>query len=111
VGEELIRLQGQSASIRALTCFDSSCAFHTCLVSSDDNAANVFDGEMGGLLRTLRGHKNRVTAVAAYREHVGGRDRIATASLDASIIVWDGESGVQVGRACSAKGWPNHHPT
>jgi WD40 repeat protein len=95
-GSVLHNLHGHGNSIPALACIASSSAapHHPRLVSaSTDGIVKVWDGETGERLADLRRHEGEaVMSVAVWKEHVGGRDRIATASDDHTVKVYCGES-------------------
>jgi WD40 repeat protein len=94
-GLVLHRLDGHDDTIAGLACIASSSAapHHPRLVSTCyDGAVQLCDGETGGLLADLRGHEGWVSSVAAWKEHGGMNDRIATAGHDGRVIVWDGET-------------------
>jgi WD40 repeat protein len=61
--------------------------------SSHDKTVKVWDAEAGRLVHTLAGNPRPVTLLSVYKEHVRGRDRIATGRMDAIIRVFDAEAG------------------
>jgi WD40 repeat protein len=82
-------------TIHDLACIASSSAtpHHPLVVTaSDDGTAKVWDGETGGWLADLRGHKSSVRSLAVWKEHTGGHDRIATTDWSNNLRVWDGET-------------------
>jgi WD40 repeat protein len=94
-GSVLHRLDDHPQQVNDLACIASSSAapHHPRIVSASDNrTAKVWDGETGGLLAVLRGHQGPVTSVAVWKEHTGGRDRIATLDNDGGVKIWDGEA-------------------
>jgi hypothetical protein len=94
-GSVLHHLRGHTKRIVDLACIASSSAapHHPRLISaSDDGTARVRDGETGELLAELKGHSGDVSAVAVWKEHTGGHDRIATTGGNGRIKIWDGEA-------------------
>jgi WD40 repeat protein len=94
-GSVLHDLEGHADIITGLACTASSSAapHHPRLVSASlDGTAKVWDGETGERLADLRGHQGSVFSVAVWKEHTGGRDRIATASRGRTVKIWDGEA-------------------
>jgi WD40 repeat protein len=90
----LHRLRGHAGGTTDLACIASSSAapHHPRLVSAGlDGTARVWDGETGEMLGELRGRDGGVVAVAVWKEHTGGHDRIAAAG-SFNIKVWDGEA-------------------
>jgi WD40 repeat protein len=87
-------LQGHSGWVCALNCFESSSEPHRLVAvsSSKDGTTKVWDAEAGRLLHTLEGASS---SVQVYKEHVGGRDRIVTATSSV-LQVWDAETGTLV---------------
>jgi WD40 repeat protein len=90
----LHRLDGHTDIINDLAAITSSSAapHHPRLISVSTDTARVWDGETGVMLADLGGHRWSVRAVGVWKEHTGGHDRIATASLDGWVKVWDGEA-------------------
>jgi WD40 repeat protein len=93
-GSVLHDLKGHNGYITGLACIASSSAapHHPRLVSAAwDGTVKVWDGETGGLLSNLPGPEGWVMAVAVWKEHTGGHDRIATTE-HRRLRVWDGEA-------------------
>jgi WD40 repeat protein len=79
-GSTLHYLHGHTNRIGNLACIASSSAapHHPRLVSACwDRTAMVWDGETGERLADLGDHGGAVRAVAVWKEHTGGHDRIA----------------------------------
>jgi WD40 repeat protein len=94
-GSVLHYLEGHADAITDLACIASSSAapHHPRVVSgSDDGFAKVWDGETGEWLAELRGEGSQMMAVAVWKEHTGGHDRIATSDRHGRVKVFDGEA-------------------
>ncbi|MBS1723110.1 MAG: PQQ-binding-like beta-propeller repeat protein [Armatimonadetes bacterium] len=58
-----------------------------------DKSLRVYDGSTGALLRTLTGHTGQVNSLAYYPQG----NKIASASDDGTVIVWDADTGAGLG--------------
>jgi WD40 repeat protein len=98
-GELLRELRGHTGGgIAALASFDPSWApgSEPHLVVASHRSASIWDAEGGRLRHTLEGHADNVTSMCVYKEHVGGRDRVDTGSVDSDIRVFDAEDGTLI---------------
>jgi WD40 repeat protein len=94
-GEPLHRLDCEFGFGGELACIASSSAapHHPRVVAaSRRSTADVWDGETGEMLADLQGDAvGTMRAVAVWKEHTGGHDRIATCGVR-HVKVWDGEA-------------------
>jgi WD40 repeat protein len=94
-GSALHCLEGHLSAIQDLACIASSSAapHHPRVVSACyDRTVKVWDGETGEWLADLGRHTGPVRSVAVWKEHTGGRDRIALGDDAGRIKIWDGEA-------------------
>ena len=86
-GEELLRMTGTSESIDFVS--TKRVAYSPdgkLLVACDRNSVKIYDPASGGLITTLNGHQEYITAIAISAD----RRHIASGSLDGSVMIWDG---------------------
>jgi eukaryotic-like serine/threonine-protein kinase len=60
---------------------------------SADGVTRVWDAEGGGRLHRLECPGASTHAVAVYKEHVRGDNRIATGMNDGRLLIWDAQGG------------------
>jgi WD40 repeat protein len=83
-GSILHHLDAHTHYVTDLVCIDSSFAplHHPRVLSAlYEGTARVWDGETGELLAELHREGQMVWSVAAWKDHTGGHDRIATCRL------------------------------
>jgi hypothetical protein len=93
-GTLLHRLVGQAGNIYSISCFEASFgAPHVHVVSScRGGMVRLWSLQTGLMIHSLE-HDCEVLRVAAYKEHLQGRDRIVTADEWGVIRVFDAETG------------------